>query len=203
MLRLKKNYKNLSDERLMELLQEGNSAGGEAFDALYDRYSRRLLFYFHRMLGGKTEQAQDFLQDLFLRIIERPNRFDPQQRFQTWIYTVAHNLCKNEYRRLEVSKVVNHRADMDVLPPAENESDQAEDELDRKQFQAALFQELERLDENHQTTFLLRHQNGFSIKEISEVLGCSEGTTKSRLFYAAKKLAAKLSAFHPNQSEVL
>lgn len=196
---LKKKYNLFSDERLMELLQQGEAAGYEAFDELYERYSRRLLFYFHRMLGGSHDKAQDFLQELFLKIVERPFLFDAEQRFRTWIYTVAHNLCKNEYRHLKISKIVEPAADLEAIASAGvDEEEKMENALDWKRFRAALFQELAKLDENHRATFILRHQDGFSIKEISQVLGCSEGTTKSRLFYTAKRLAARLSAFHPD-----
>ncbi|MGH7453334.1 MAG: RNA polymerase sigma factor [bacterium] len=199
---LKKKYNLFSDERLMELLQKGDAAGQEAFDELYERYSRRMLFYFHRMLGGDHEKAQDFLQELFLKIVERPCLFNAEQRFRTWIYTVAHNMCKNEYRRLKISKIVEPAADLEAIAPASvDEEEKMESALDWKRFRAALFQELAKLDESHRATFILRHQDGFSIKEISEVLGCSEGTTKSRLFYTAQKLAGQLSAFHPNANE--
>ena len=199
MPQLRKKYNFFSDERLMELLQQGDAAGQEAFDELYERYSRRMLFYFHRMLGGNHEKAQDFLQELFLKIVERPGLFNVEQCFRTWIYTVAHNMCKNEYRHLKISKIVEPAADLEAISPAiVDEEEKMENALDWKRFRAALFQELGKLDESQRTTFILRHQDGFSIKEISEVLGCSEGTTKSRLFYTARKLAGQLSAFHPN-----
>ena len=59
-----KKYDTLTDEKLMAHIQRGDTA---AFDELYTRYSKRLLYYFHRMLGGDGEKAQDFLQDLFLK----------------------------------------------------------------------------------------------------------------------------------------
>ncbi len=196
---LRKKYNLFSDERLMELLQQGDAAGQQAFDELYERYSRRMLFYFYRMLGGNHEKAQDFLQELFLKIVERPCLFNVEQSFRTWIYTVAHNMCKNEYRHLKISKIVEPAADVEAIAPASvDEEEDLESALDWKRFRAALFQELAKLEESHRATFILRHQDGFSIKEISQVLRCSEGTTKSRLFYTAKKLAIRLSAFHPN-----
>jgi RNA polymerase sigma-70 factor (ECF subfamily) len=196
---LRKKYNLFSDERLMELLQQGNAAGQEAFDELYERYGRRMLFYFHRMFGGNHEKAQDFLQELFLKIVERPCLFNVEQSFRTWIYTVAHNMCKNEFRHLKISKIVEPAADVEAISPViVDEEEKMENALDWKRFRAALFEELAKFDESHRATFILRHQDGFSIKEISQVLGCSEGTTKSRLFYTAKKLARQLSAFHPN-----
>ena len=65
-------YHTLTDEKLMSRIQRGSTA---AFDELYARYSKRMLYYFHRMLGRDEEKAQDFLQDLFLKIVEDPARF--------------------------------------------------------------------------------------------------------------------------------
>jgi RNA polymerase sigma-70 factor (ECF subfamily) len=196
----KHRYKKLSDEKLMEFIQRGDTS---AFDELYDRYSRRLLLYFSRELGGSEEKAQDFLQDIFLKIVEKPGLFDTERRFSAWLFTVAYNMCKNEYRRLEVREDFRNNVTADT--PArhhEGQHSQIEQHIDRGRFQEALSEELERLDNGHRSAFLLRHQENLSIKEISEVLGCSEGTVKSRLFYTTRKLASRLRAFNPYLTEV-
>jgi RNA polymerase sigma-70 factor (ECF subfamily) len=196
----KQLYKNLSDERLMELIQQGDTS---AFDELYDRYGKRLLLYFFRELGGSEDKAQDFLQDIFLKVVEKPGLFDTERRFSTWIFTVAYNMCKNEYRRLEVREDFRNSVTADAASrDCEGEHHQMQQHIDRKRFEKALSAELEKLDNGHRSAFLLRHQQNLSIKEIGEVLGCSEGTVKSRLFYTTQKLASKLKAFNPYLSEV-
>lgn len=90
-----------SDERLMELVRKGDEP---AFAALYDRYQGRLMSYFHRMLWKDRERAQDFVQELFTKLAQRPESYDPSRPFSTWLFSVANNLCKNEYRREEVRK---------------------------------------------------------------------------------------------------
>ena len=74
--------------------------------------------------------------------------------------------------------------------------------LDQKDFKDKLFAEVEKFDEDHRSAFLLRYQQNFGVKEISEILGCPEGTVKSRLFYTTKKLAEKLKAYNPYNKEV-
>jgi RNA polymerase sigma-70 factor (ECF subfamily) len=200
MVLLKHRYKKLSDEKLMELIQRGDTS---AFDELYDRYSRRLLLYFFRELGGDEEKAQDSLQDLFLKIVEKPGSFDTERRFSTWIFTVAYNMCKNEYRRLEVREAARDHIILDVASrDCEGECRQPEKKVDQERFERALRAELEKFDDGHRSAFLLRHQQSLSIREIGEVLGCSEGTVKSRLFYTTQKLASKLKAFNPYLTEV-
>jgi len=196
----KKKYQKFSDEQLMVTLQHGDTF---AFDELYNRYNKRLLHYFYRTLGGDAEKAQDFLQDLFLKIVEKPRLFHTEKKFASWVFTLAHNLCINEYRRLEVRKVIENNGDMDGLAPGFDEDYYyAEQTVDQKMFEKALLLELEKMEAGHRSVFLLRYQQNFSIKEISEILGCSAGTVKSRLFYTTRKLARKLKAFNPYNAEV-
>jgi RNA polymerase sigma-70 factor (ECF subfamily) len=200
MVIFKNKYKKFSDEELMGCIQRGDTS---AFDELYNRYSRRLLFYFFRELGGDQEKAQDFLQEIFFKIVDKPGLFHTEKKFSTWIFTVAFNMCKNEYRRLEVREIVENNVNMDeALQGLESEYHPAEQNVDQKVFKHALFEELEKFDDGHRSVFLLRYQQNFSIKEIGEIFGCSEGTVKSRLFYTTQKLAAKLKAFNPYKAEV-
>jgi len=196
----KKRYQPFSDEQLMKLIKDGNTS---AFNELYDRYSKKLLHYFFRMLGEDQAKAQDFLQELFLKIIEKTELFDVKKNFSTWIFTVAHNLCKNEYRKMNIRKNIGHIENMDVLPQnSEKEHQYAGQTVDRNLFRKALNNELRIMDADQRNTFLLRYQQNFSIKEISTVLECSEGTIKSRIFYITKKLAEKLKDYNPNQTKV-
>ncbi len=104
---LSRKLKACSDEELMESVKVGEET---AFDELYNRYSKRLLVYFYRMLGSNEEKAQDFLQDIFVKIIEKPHLFGSKNRFSSWVFTVANNMCKNEYRRFKVrNQVVNEK----------------------------------------------------------------------------------------------
>lgn len=187
-------YENHSDNVLMELITEGDTS---AFDELYKRYSKRLLYYFYRMLRDDEATAQDFLQDIFLKIVEKPGLFRTSDCFSTWIFSVAHNMCKNEYRRRTVRKIMKNDLEIDCCPQEKGIDEYSTiKKLDQNQFNKLLLMELENLDEIHKTTFLLRYQENFSIKEISAIVKCSEGTVKSRLFYATKRLAEKLKEFN-------
>ncbi len=178
----------------MELIQQGDSI---AFEELYQRYSQRLLYYFYRMFGGDEEKAQDFLQDLFLKIIEKPGQFIAKHRFTSWIFTVAHNMCKNEYRRLDVRK--NNENKLDTIETKFDDGyTQVEKNIDQKIFENHLLKQLMKMNPDYQTTFLLRFQENLSIKEISEILECAEGTIKSRLFHTTRKLMNQLKEFNPN-----
>lgn len=192
----KKKYLKVSDEKLMQKIQLGDSV---AFDVLYERYSKRLLIFFFKAFGGDEQKAQDFLQDIFLKIIEKAGLFNPEKNFATWIFTIAYNLTKNEYRRMDVRKIMDYETGLEKFPEASVAGDfkDVDSKIDHINFQKALFDELKLVGEDHRLTFLLRFQQNHSIREISEIMNCSEGTVKSRLFYTTKKLAQKLNAYNP------
>lgn len=180
----------MSDEELFRLIQLGEE---EAFTELYSRYSRRLLAFFVRMLGGE-DQAQDFLQELFLRVIQKQHTFNHGKRFSTWIFSIAYNMCKNEYRRREVRKASRFRLEEDSVQNAPSVETKVEMDI----FLQLLEQELQKLLPEQRAVFLMRFQEGFSLQEIATVLQCPIGTVKSRLHYAARKLAKLLQEFQPD-----
>jgi RNA polymerase sigma-70 factor (ECF subfamily) len=177
----------------MLLISEGKE---EAFTQLYTRYAKRMLYFFYQRLYQDEQKAQDFLQDLFLKLLEKAASFDSNKPFKTWVYTLATNMCKNEYRRDAVRGVkVNDFAFEDM--PEHQPALIFAGKFDKNLFAVNLKTELNKLDEHHRTTFILRYQEELSVSEISEVMDCAEGTVKSRLFYCTKKLAVKLRAFDP------
>jgi RNA polymerase sigma-70 factor, ECF subfamily len=175
---------NQTDEKLYKLMTGGNA---RAFNLLYKRYQDKLLYYFYRMLGNDKALAQDFLQDIFFKIIDKPHLFDPKRKFSTWIYSVAHNMCKNEYRSQSVRKILVRGENVDIQ--YENHSNHSEKEL----IIEAIFRELEMFDESHRSAFLLKYRENLGIEEIGEILGLPPGTVKSRLFYTRKRLQEVLN----------
>jgi len=182
-IRKREKYSQIKDEDLMIAIHRGET---DAFDELYTRYQKRLLYFFYRMLGNSNEKAGDFLQDIFLKIIERPDQFDTSRRFCTWIFSVAHNMCKNEYRRLSIRKNVVWDADMDYHRPMENQ------EEENRQLAEEIFSEINELGETEKTAFLLYYREDFSVRDIGQVLNLPEGTVKSKLFYTRKRITEKL-----------
>jgi RNA polymerase sigma-70 factor (ECF subfamily) len=182
---VKGKYNPVSDEHLMTAIYHGDTV---AFNELYQRYSKRLLYYFYRMLGNCREKSQDFLQDIFIKLIERPELFNTGRKFSTWIFSVAHNMCKNEYRRLAVRSNTIREEDIDRYAEP-SEPDIREMQLTADQ----IFMEIDSLGENEKTAFLLYYREDFSLQEIGKVLSLPEGTVKSKLFYARKKLSLKLN----------
>jgi RNA polymerase sigma-70 factor, ECF subfamily len=176
-----------TDEELMRLVQEGRE---RALSELYGRYSRKLVRYFHRMLWRDDEKAQDFLHDLFLKIIEKPKQFNAERKFSTWIYSAAFNMCKNEYRRqgfrmTTTGSIEDHQ--IEIRQP----------EIDHRDFQNVLENILRQSDEGDRNLFVLRYELEMPLSQIATIMDCPEGTVKSRLFYLKKKLALQLRVYNP------
>ena len=179
---LRKNYRKHTDEELMQFIVKGREV---AFNELYHRYGDRMYRYFYRMLYQEEALAHDFTQNLFIKIIERPEAFNPQYKFSTWFFTLASNMCKNEYRRR------SRQPDFQALHEDTSLS-HMNFRLENEQEKALLQTAISQLEPHHRECFVLRHQQGLDVKVISEILDCPEGTIKSRLYYASKKLAEKL-----------
>jgi len=183
---------NISDEELMQKAINGDKL---AFGVIYDRWHLKMFNYFRKMLWRNTELAEDFTQDLFIKIAEKPAAFNTNYSFSTWIFTLASNMCKNEYRKQSIRKHID--ADTSgIAHTLTNEGEKnIENKIDENDFMRKLDQILEQLSEEHRQVFILRYKEELSLKEIAEITQSNEGTVKSRLFYAMKKISEQAKKF--------
>lgn len=175
-----RKQKIVSDEKLMQQVSCGDQ---QAFNELYGRYKDRLYYYFFRMLGNSEEHANDFLQEVFLKIIEKPGRFNPGYPFKTWVFSVAYNMCKNEYRRRDVRRdqPVSENLSGPIFPES----------ISQEELVAKIFESIQKLSPEYRSVFIMHYREGFLVNEIAGMLGLAPGTVKSRLFFARKYLANK------------
>jgi len=181
------DLKKLSDEALMEKASQGSE---RELEVIYHRYSQPLLRYFYRMLSQDKAKAEDFLHDLFIRVLDHQSSFDHSRKFSTWLYSIAHNMCKNEYRRQAFRKQANS-----LMVISDHSHETASKHMDHLAFQQKLDQVLSEEDEDVRTMFSLRFELEMDLSEIARVLQCPEGTVKSRLFYLKKRLASRLQEY--------
>jgi RNA polymerase sigma-70 factor (ECF subfamily) len=172
------------DNALLQLIQQGKKG---AFDVLYERYSQRIFSYFFRMLWKNKVLAEDLTQELFLKIWKHATDFDTQKNFSTWMYSIANNMCKNEYRK--------HANRSKHLPTQQAELSMPAINLDEKKFREAVQDCTNALSEDKKTLYLLRFQENLTVPEISQILHLPEGTIKSRIFYLLKEMKEKLQPF--------
>jgi RNA polymerase sigma-70 factor (ECF subfamily) len=161
-------------------------AGGEPhrFGVLVDRYQRRLWWMCLRMLGDPDE-ADEAVQEAFVRAWERLGEFDPAQRFYPWVFTIARNRCRNALRRRRTWGFVSLSVD---APPAIASRDEAGAGAEDRELARALEDCLAGLPDDQREAFDLRHGEGFRYAEIAALLEVPEGTVMSRLHRAREKM---------------
>ncbi|PWH86693.1 RNA polymerase sigma factor [Brumimicrobium oceani] len=180
------NLEHKTDEQLMSSLQKGDES---AFTILYDRYSQRILYFMFKMLKNDEAKAQDFTQDVFMKVIEKADQFDTAKSFKTWVFTVAANHCKNYFRSnqqlFDIDSSENSLVDLDSI----------EANYDQKEFKKRLDIEVNKLSYKFKETFILRYFENLKLKEIAEIMDCPVGTVKSRLNHVTQVLAKKLKVY--------
>lgn len=176
-----------NDEQLMQQACNGDR---EAFEMLYDRYFNKLV-WFAQGFTSDVQQAEDLVQDVFIKVIERPEQFDRSRKFSTWIYVVTANLCRQAIRN---QKNRSRIIDMVVLPNTETVSEnlhRADHAFLRQSIQAGYAQ----LSEKEKNIYTLRFEQDMNIKEIAEIIGIPEGSVKSGIYYLLRKFAIYLKDF--------
>jgi len=168
------------DEQLMLAYGAGNAA---AFETLYTRHRGRLYRFVLRSVKARGT-AEELFQEIWMRVIEARSRYTPQARFTTWLYTIAHNLLTDHWRRKGLALVELDEDAHAAAPDDPARSAEARQALAR--FAAAL----EALPPLQRQAFLMHEEGGLSLAEIAQATGSNEEAAKSRLRYAMAKLKA-------------
>ncbi len=167
-----------------DLLQQIRGGSEIAFSRLVDKYKNRLFNLVVRMIPAR-EEAEDIVQETFLRVFQHKNDFDPKYCFSTWIYTIALNLAKNNLRRKKKVKFLE-------LFDLEETSEEPAVEPGRVALGPWLEKEIEKLPDKYKAAFLLREVDELPYEEIAEITGVPTGTVKSRVNRARTILAESL-----------
>jgi RNA polymerase sigma factor (sigma-70 family) len=169
-----------ADEELMLAYRHGDA---EAFDTLYRRHRGALYRFVLRAIKQRSA-AEELFQEVWIRVIEARSRYAPQARFTTWLYTIAHNLLVDHWRKKGL-KVVN-LDDIDEVASADNPARQAE----ARESIARFLHALESLPAAQREAFLLHEEAGLTVAQVAAATGSNEEAAKSRLRYAMAKLRA-------------
>lgn len=172
------------DRELVERARAGERA---AFDLLVERYQRRLLRLVLRLLRDQAE-AEDVVQETFLRAYRALPRFRGDAAFYTWLYRIALNGARNTIlrRRQRAAPAPSQ------LPAPVREIGTPESMLLSKQVMQTIDAALEALPLELRTAIVLREIEGLSYEEIAQIMECPLGTVRSRIFRAREAIARRL-----------
>lgn len=179
------------DVRLMLACRAGDDV---AFGALFRRWSSPLLRYLERMVGDAAA-AEELVQETFLRVHRARERYSPDARFSTWLYTIANHLALNELRRPHRHR--EHRSadgdDADREPLAlAGDSPRAEEAIDTRRLGSAVEQALSQLPERQRAALWLTAVEGLSYAEAASTLETTEKSVKALVHRARSALADNL-----------
>lgn len=168
-----------SDDQLVEAFRQGHDA---AFQVIHDHYRPRLFAYARQMLGGSPQDAEDAVQDVFLRAYHALRTDARPLTLRAWLYRVAHNRCIDQMRRPAPTPV---EASEDTPSPAVDPLMAAQQREDLRR----LVTDIRALPEQQRSALLMREMDGMSYTELGAALGTTVPAVKSLLVRARMGLA--------------
>ncbi|MCB1210819.1 MAG: sigma-70 family RNA polymerase sigma factor [Verrucomicrobiales bacterium] len=187
----------VKDSELVERAQNGDT---KAFDELVRRYTPRLYALVYNMTSNREDTA-DLLQDIFAKAYRSLKRFMGKSSFYTWIYAIGVNMTLNflkkrgRYYKVSLDDVdTGIENDPEFIKVTTSNNGTLRD-VNINELQKRLNEAMMKLSEDHRTVVTLYDIQGLQHSEISKILNVSEGTVRSRLFYAHRQLQSYLEDF--------
>jgi len=159
----------------------------QAFKILYERHKLKMYNIALKMHGNR-EDAEDSIQEAFIVLFKKIGSFHGKSAFSTWFYRIVVNTCLNNLRKEKNKK---------KLDLTENTIDASQEYISRRNLTVKMIleSEIQNLPSGYRAVFVLYEVEGFSHKEISEILKINEGTSKSQLHSAKAYLRKRLEPF--------
>ena len=184
----------ISEKELILKAQVGDQT---AFEQLIYNYDRAVLSIAMRYVRN-NDDAKDIYQEVFIRVYKSLKKFEFRSEFSTWIFRITTNVCLTYKSRKKNQLMVPLQEEFEEDNPefgrVELISDEKspEEEILNTDLKNFIGNAVDSLSERQRITFVLKHYEGYKIKEIAEMLNCKEGTVKKYLFDAINNLRKKL-----------
>lgn len=178
---------SLSDEQLVVVSLESHLA----FSILVDRYKNRILNFIRKMSNLSEEDAQDVLQDVFLKVYLNLNSFDDDLKFSSWIYSIARNQVISNHRKIKARPEGNSIKINETLIEKLAFDFDIEKELDIKILNQQIFLVLNKLKDKWREVLILKFFEEKDYNEISDIIKKPSGTVASMLNKAKKEFKKK------------
>ena len=176
----------LADEQLMLSYGQGDV---QAFTQLYLRHKKSLYRYFLRQCAS-VQVAEELYQEVWNKLIKARSQYQVSAKFTTWLYRIAHNELIDHYRRTGTQNkwLDGDNQDIEIAEFADHNNQSDAEKLEQAQQAKQLKVCLAQLPREQKEAFLLKHEAGFTLKEIAELVAETTENIKSRIRYAQAKL---------------
>lgn len=171
------------DLELIEEFRQGDNAG---FNELVRRYQEKV-YWIARRVVGSHEDADDVVQDVFIRVYDALKEFRAESGFYTWLYRITVNVALNALRKKRIKEFVRYE---EVEETLEGDADGTDAGLLRKEYESILEKAIERLPPKQKAVFMMRYYDEMSYEEMAGILDKSVGGLKANYFHALKKIQA-------------
>ena len=186
----------LNDTDLIVRAQKGDES---AFEELVYRYDRNVLSITIKYANNEDD-AKDLYQEVFIRVYRGLKNFRFQSEFSTWLFRITTNVCltykskSKEHLKVSIDKDFDDEEnEFSITKELVYDGSSPEEISSGADLGDIVNAAVESLSPKQKMTFVLKHYEGYKIREIAEILNCKEGTVKKYLFDAIKNLRKKLS----------
>jgi RNA polymerase sigma-70 factor (ECF subfamily) len=187
---IRKQGRKLTDPTT-DILKRCQSGDTKAFRHLVESYQSFAYALAYRLLYCR-EEAEDVVQESFIRVWRHVRKFNYRQKFTTWFYKIVTNLCydkmKANTRRKKV--IVPHSGEKITEPSS---PDDLEEDVVKKDLVVRIEKIIDELSARQKSVFVLRDLQNLEIREVARILGISEGSVKTNLVYARRNIRKKLT----------
>jgi len=187
--------KEFDDETLIEKVKEGEEW---AFSEIVTRYMKKA-YYIALGFTGNKEDAKDVAQDTFIKIFKAAEKFKTGERFFPWFYRIHINNCINFTRRKKIVSILSFSDFSQEHPDDKSSEFEAQQEEETDELKGIILKAISKLPTKQRKVVLLCDLEEIPQVEAAKILKCSEGTVRSRLFYARKKLKTILTEYVGNE----
>ncbi len=181
--------KDASDEVLVEMVKSGSEI---AFDELVKRYMQKAHSIAYQFVGN-SQDAKDLSQDVFIKIYQSISSFKEGYKFFSWFYRILLNHCINFKKRKHILDDIDELKGHNILKSSDERF--LDDEINLMELKETVHNAISKLPLRQRKVVILCEIEGFSQNDASKILNISEGTVRSRLFYAKKRLKKYLKDY--------
>lgn len=179
------------------IIDQVRSGEIQAFQGLVEQYKKKVYYLAYDMMGNH-EDAEDVSQEVFLRAFRFIKDFRGEAKLSSWLYRITHNVCIDQRRKKPFAILsLNQDPESGGEIEIEDSGSSPEDSLRARLLQKDIEKALGTLTRRERSVFVLRHYNELMVREIADILGISEGTVKSLLFRAVRRLRKTLAPHEP------
>jgi RNA polymerase sigma-70 factor, ECF subfamily len=173
----------------LDLVERFQAGEEQAFNALTLRYQEKIYWVVRRMIPDHDE-ADDVVQDVFIRAYHSLKSFKGESSVYTWLYRIAVNLSLNEIRRRKIRKTFS--LDENTTEQHQSYDDSPIEEIEKREQSMLIKKAIDRLPEKQKQVFVLRYYEELPYEEIAKIVKTSVGGLKANYFHAVKKIGEYL-----------